>query len=48
MSTTDVPDCPHCSTALRPERINAERFVCTCCSREFTRDQVLTIQAAKK
>lgn len=48
MTSDEIPDCPKCSNALKPERITAERFVCLCCASEFTRDQVLSFQAAKK
>ncbi len=35
MKVNEIPDCPHCQTAMKPERINAARYVCVCCSREF-------------
>lgn len=28
-------ECPHCDTTLKPERIDAGRYVCQCCSRVF-------------
>ncbi len=31
----EPPACPHCDTALQPERVGAQRFVCPCCSRIF-------------
>lgn len=36
MKADEVPDCPHCKTAMKPERIGAGRYVCPCCSRIFT------------
>lgn len=47
MNSDEIPDCPNCQSSLKPERITAARFICTCCAREFTRDQVLTLQAKK-
>lgn len=35
MKADEIPDCPNCSTAMKPERINAGRYVCQCCSRIF-------------
>jgi ribosomal protein L37AE/L43A len=39
--------CPFCENALLPDRITAERFICTCCSRQFTQAQVLTALRSK-
>lgn len=31
-----IPDCPHCDSTLKPERVDAGRYVCVVCSRIFT------------
>jgi ribosomal protein L37AE/L43A len=31
----EPPQCPHCDSTLKPERIDAGRYVCTCCARIF-------------
>jgi transposase-like protein len=36
MKADELPTCPHCQNNLKPDRINAVRYVCTCCAREFT------------
>lgn len=36
MKATEIPDCPHCDTACKPERIGAGRYICPVCSRVFT------------
>jgi transposase-like protein len=36
MRTDEIPDCPNCKSTMKPERINATRYVCPCCAREFT------------
>jgi hypothetical protein len=41
--TDDVPPCPFCDSALKPDRITAQRFVCLCCAREFTQDQIKSL-----
>jgi len=28
-----IPDCDHCDTNMKPERIGAGRYVCPVCSR---------------
>lgn len=33
---TKQPECPHCQSTLKPERLNAVRYLCVCCSRIFT------------
>lgn len=48
MTPDPIPDCPHCQSSLKPERITAQKFICPCCARQFTQDQVLTWQHAKK
>lgn len=35
MKKDEIPDCPKCDTAMKPERIGAGRYVCSCCSRIF-------------
>jgi ribosomal protein L37AE/L43A len=32
----EIPQCPNCDTALKPERINAGRYLCPVCARVFT------------
>lgn len=32
----DPLECPHCDTTLKPERIDAVRYVCPSCARIFT------------
>lgn len=35
VSDPKMPECPYCQSTLKPERISAERWVCSCCSRVF-------------
>lgn len=29
----EVPECEHCDTSMKPERIGAVRYICPVCSR---------------
>jgi hypothetical protein len=31
----ETPECPHCDTKLKPERLDAGRYLCPVCARIF-------------